>query len=169
MISAIFAMARGGVIGKENSLPWRIPKDWEYFKKTTLGTIIVMGRKTWDSIGRPLPGRRNVVLTRNKTFQPTGCEVCNTVDEVLDLIRESHEKEAFIIGGAEIYDVFMPYCDRLYVTFIDADILGDTYFSNPNLEGWKLVHSKTGEMDEKNTLPFEFQIYERAVQYNLYK
>ena len=159
MISAIFAMAQGGVIGRDNSLPWSLPADWAYFKRTTLGKIIIMGRKTWDSIGKPLPGRRSIVLTRNLDWAAHGCEVCHSVDEVLALVADA---DAFIIGGAEIYSAFMPYCKRLYVTVIDALISGDAYFPNPNLDGWKLISSIDGVMDEKNALPYQFRIYERA-------
>lgn len=158
MISAIFAMARNGVLGCDNKLPWHLPADMAYFKKKTLGHPVIMGRKTFESIGKPLPGRRNIILTRNILFAPKGCEVCPSVNEALGMI---HEEEAFVIGGSEIYDAFMPVYSRLYVTHIDVEVEGDCYFSNPDLIGWKLVSRVDGIIDHKNKFPHAFCIYER--------
>ena len=138
MISLIAGVDKNFLIGNNNTLPWgRIPADMKYFKETTTGKTIVMGRKTFASIGKALPNRENLILTRDAGFQAENCTVINSTDEVLKI--NTPDKEIFIIGGAEIYKIFLPYADRLYLTFIDGEFTGDTYFPVTDLAGWKKV------------------------------
>src|SRR5690606_2110364 len=160
MISFLWAEDENHLIGRNNDLPWRIPADLKYFKETTLGHPIVMGRKTYESIGKALPGRTNVILTRDENFEADGCIIFHTKDELLKLSKEQ-QKEIFITGGAEIYRLFMDVVDRLYVTKILHTFEGDTYFPEVNWDNWSLISSKPGVKDEKNPYDYEFRIYER--------
>jgi dihydrofolate reductase len=159
MISFVVAMDRNRLIGKENQLPWHLPADLAYFKKVTTGHTIVMGRKTYESIGRPLPNRKNVVLTRSEDFEASGCEVVHHLDDVLQMAKQ--EEECFVIGGTQIFSLFWDSVDRLYVTFIDHEFEGDTYFPEIEQEQWEVVSVDQGIVDEKNQYPHEFRIYER--------
>lgn len=160
MISFLWAEDENHLIGRNNDLPWRIPADLKYFKETTLGHPIVMGRKTYESIGKALPGRTNVILTRDESFEADGCIIFHTKDELLKWSKEQ-QKEIFITGGAEIYRLFMDVVDRLYVTKILHTFEGDTYFPEVNWDNWSLISSKPGVKDEKNPYDYEFRIYER--------
>jgi dihydrofolate reductase len=126
VVSLIAAVARNGAIGKDNQLLCRISEDLKFFRRTTLGSPIIMGRKTWDSVGRPLPGRRNIVITRNPQWQADGAECAGSLQAALDRIGDA--AKAFIIGGAEIYAQALPLADELVLTEIDADLDGDTFF-----------------------------------------
>jgi len=125
-LTGIVAMTPERVIGKDNDMPWHLPEDLKLFKRTTKGHPIVMGRKTWDSIGRPLPGRQNIVLTRNEDWSAEGAEVIHTPDDLKQL--ELQDEHVFIIGGAQVYQIFLPYLDSLYVSHIFASPEGDTKF-----------------------------------------
>ncbi|MDK2124288.1 dihydrofolate reductase [Parachitinimonas caeni] len=125
-LSLIAAVARNGVVGIDNKLPWHLPDDLKYFKATTSGHPILMGRKTFESIGRPLPNRRNIVLTTQAGWQAAGCEVVHSLDAALALV--SDEPEIFVIGGAQLYAATLPLAGKLYLTEIDADFAGDAYF-----------------------------------------
>lgn len=125
MLSIIAAIAKNGVIGNQGKLPWHLPEDLKHFKETTLGHPIVMGRKTFESIGKPLPGRENIVLTRDQTFQGKGVTV---IHSLADAIENHPDEEIFVIGGAEIYQLALPLADKLYLTLIDQEFPGDTYF-----------------------------------------
>ncbi|ARK31945.1 dihydrofolate reductase [Halalkalibacter krulwichiae] len=160
MISFIVAMDRNRAIGVNNQLPWHLPADLAFFKRVTTGHTIVMGRKTYESIGRPLPKRRNVVLTQNKDFRVEGCDVVTNVNEVLHLSKQ--EDECFIIGGTQIFSLFWEHVDRLYVTYIDEEFEGDTFFPEIEKEKWELVSVTEGIVDEKNRYPHEFRVYERV-------
>jgi len=156
-ISLIWAMSANWVIGKENTLPWRLPNDLKYFKKITSGKPVIMGLRTYESIGRPLPNRRNIVLS----FEPkeiTGVEVVCSIETSLALCKK--EKEVFIIGGASIYKQFLPLAHVLYMTFINEHIEGDIYFPAFKLDDWELKEVTQGICDEKNKLPHEFRVYE---------
>lgn len=159
MISFVVAMDQNRVIGKENQLPWHLPADLKYFKKVTTGHTIVMGRKTFESIGRPLPNRRNVVLTRDEQYEAEGCEVVNTIEEVLSIARK--EEECFVIGGTEVFMLFWDHVDRLYVTYIDESFEGDTFFPEIDRAEWEIVGVEEGVVDEKNRYRHEFRTYER--------
>lgn len=160
-ISLIWAMDENGLIGKNNELPWRLPRDFAFFKERTLNRTILMGRKTWDSLGgKPLPRRRNLVLTRDGSFDPAGAEVVHSLEEGLEQGRVPGE-ELMIIGGSEIYRIFLPYADKLIVTRIDRAFEGDTYFPEVDWTLWKAVKEEPGIQDEQNTYPYRFMEYER--------
>ncbi|WP_183255434.1 type 3 dihydrofolate reductase [Anoxybacteroides tepidamans] len=160
MISLIVAMDRNRVIGKDNKLPWHLPADLAYFKRVTMGHPIIMGRKTFESIGRPLPGRENIVVTRNRSFQPEGCTVIHSIDDIQKIAAERDE-EVFVIGGAELFQASLPFAGRLYITKIDASFPGDTFFPPFHEEDWCLVSSEKGPKDEKNPYDYVFLLYER--------
>ncbi|MCL1631776.1 dihydrofolate reductase [Sporolactobacillus sp. CPB3-1] len=161
MISFLLAMDRNQLIGRDNQLPWHLPDDLRYFKKITWGHPIVMGRKTYESIGRPLPGRENIVLTRNSNFTEKGARHFTSVDELMNS-GIAYGRECFVIGGAAVFKAFMPYADRLYITHIDAEFEGDTYFTDFHMSDWHLISSTAGNLDSKNHFPHDFRIYERA-------
>ncbi|MZQ84658.1 dihydrofolate reductase [Paenibacillus sp. 5J-6] len=157
-ISFIFAMDRNRAIGVNNTLPWHLPGDLKFFKAVTMGHPILMGRKTYESIGRPLPGRRNMILTQNTEFRAEGCEVIHSVDEA---VQEFRDQELFVIGGAEIFRLFAETVDRMYITFIEHEFEADTYMSDLDLSEWTLVSSEQGERNEKNPYEYYFRIYQR--------
>ncbi|MED3727124.1 type 3 dihydrofolate reductase [Priestia filamentosa] len=161
MISFIVAMDDNNLIGKDNALPWYLPADLAYFKKVTTNHTIVMGRKTYESIGRPLPNRQNVVLTHSTSFQEDGVTVIHSLDELKEMANHSNE-ELFIIGGARLYEQLLPVADRLYVTHIRATFDGDTHFPAFLKEEWKIIDSKEHKKDEKNAYDYEFVVYERS-------
>jgi dihydrofolate reductase len=137
-ISMIVARSRNHVIGRDNQMPWKISADLQFFKKVTMGHPVIMGRKTWESIGRPLPGRRNIVVSRNAHLQLTGAEVVNSLDAALSSLSEA--PRAFVIGGEQLFTQAFSKADRLYITEIEIDIEGgDTFFEVPNQSEWKEV------------------------------
>ncbi len=160
MISLLVAMDNNRLIGKDNDLPWHLPADLAYFKRVTMGHSIVMGRKTFDSIGRPLPGRENIIITRNTDYKADWCKVIHSIEEVLEMNQE--DKELFIIGGAEIFKEVLPHADRLYITEIDAVFEGDTFFPAFPLSEWQKTFSEEGPRDEKNPYDYKFVVYERT-------
>jgi dihydrofolate reductase len=160
MISHIVAMDQNRVIGKENRLPWHLPADLAYFKKVTMGHAIIMGRKTFESIGRPLPGRENVIITRNQSFQAKGCTVIHSIEEVRQFAAK-HNDEVFVIGGAELFRATFPFAERLYVTKIEASFSGDTFYPAFDESEWQLVSYTKGIKDEKNPYDYTFIVYER--------
>lgn len=137
-ISAIVAMAQNRVIGRQGQLPWRLPEDLKHFKALTLGHPIIMGRKTYESIGRPLPGRQNIVISRRANYEAHGVEVADSLEKALTLCQKGSD-EVFIIGGAEIYAAALPRTDRIYLTWIKKEIEGDTYFPNFDLKDFQEV------------------------------
>ncbi|MBM7584255.1 dihydrofolate reductase [Bacillus pakistanensis] len=159
MISFVWAMDQNGVIGKNNSLPWHLPADLKFFKETTMGHPIVMGRKTYESIGKPLPGRENIVLTRDASYKAEGCIVFHEVEDILHYADEK-EVEVMVTGGAEVFKMFLPFVDRLYVTKIYASFEGDTYIPKIPWEKFSLISNEKGPRNEKNPYDYEFQIYE---------
>ena len=158
MISIIVAVAENGVIGDRNALLWHISEDLRRFKTLTSGHPVVMGRKTYESLGRPLPNRRNVVISRQET-QIAGCEVVHSLDEALGLF--SADEEVFIIGGAQIYAAALPIADRFYLTRVGHSYEGDTRFPDWNPAQWKLVASERFECGAEYPYPFTFEVYER--------
>ncbi|RAT96628.1 dihydrofolate reductase [Brevibacillus sp. Leaf182] len=155
MISLIVAYARNQVIGKDGDMPWHLPADLKNVKELTTGKTIVMGRKTFESIGKPLPNRKNVVLTRSQDFHPEGVDVVHTKEEVLAM------GDVIIFGGAEIYRQFLDVVDRLYITEIDLETEGDTFFPAWDRDAYILVDKREGIVDEKNVHPHAFYVYER--------
>ncbi|MDQ0245514.1 dihydrofolate reductase [Bacillus fengqiuensis] len=160
MISFLVAMDQNRVIGKDNKLPWHLPADLKYFKELTMGHPIVMGRKTYESIGRPLPGRENIVITRDKDYTAEGCTVIHSISEVKEL-EEKRNDELFVIGGAEIFEQTFSIADRLYITMIEAVFEGDTYFPDFNEDEWVVVSKEKGVKDERNVYEHYFLVYER--------
>jgi dihydrofolate reductase len=157
-ISFIVAMDIQQAIGLGNDLPWRLPADLAYFKKTTLNHTILMGRKTYESMGKPLPSRTNVILTQNKEYEAEGCTIVHNVEEAVALFKN---EEVFVIGGAEIFKLFMPFVDRLYITLIEHEFEADTYFPEFDIEDWNLVSSEDGIKDAKNPYDYSFLVYEK--------
>ncbi|CAI8962970.1 Dihydrofolate reductase [Brevibacillus sp. IT-7CA2] len=155
MISLIVAYAHNQVIGKDGDMPWHLPADLKNVKELTTGKTIVMGRKTFESIGKPLPNRRNVVLTRSQDFHPEGIDVVHTKEEVLAM------GDVIIFGGSEIYRQFLDVVDRLYITEIDLETEGDTFFPAWDRDAYTLVDKREGIVDEKNVHPHAFYVYER--------
>ncbi|MCF8282058.1 MAG: dihydrofolate reductase [Bacteroidales bacterium] len=162
MVSAIVATARNLVIGHENQIPWYLPADLKYFKKMTTGHHVIMGRKSFQSIGRPLPNRTNVIITRDLFFVATGCTIVHSLEEALELAEANGETEAFIIGGGEIYHKSWPYLDRLYLTEVDTEPEGDVFFPAVNEMEWRELSSEAHPADEKNEFGFVFRILERV-------
>lgn len=159
-ISLIWAMDRRRLIGRNNGMPWRLPAEQAYFRTVTSGHAILMGRKTYDSLSKkPLPKRHNIVLTRERGFTAEGCTVVHTVEEAL---RIAERETVFVIGGSEVYALFLPVADRLYITEIDHEFEGDTYFPEFDLAEWRLVSREPGLTDEKNPYRYEFLVYERV-------
>lgn len=160
MISLIVAMDQNRVIGKDNQLPWYLPADLQYFKKVTMGKPIIMGRKTFESIGRVLPGRENIIVTRNQSYTNSDCTILHTIDEIKQYADQS-EQEVFVIGGAEIFKEILPVTDRIYITEIEASFEGDTYFPSLDENEWITSSSTPGIVDEKNVYAHRFVVLER--------
>lgn len=158
MISIIVAVAQNGVIGDKNSLLWHISEDMRFFKRTTSGHPVIMGRKTYESLGRPLPNRTNVVISRTQS-EIEGCTVVSSLEQAIALFP--NEEEAFIIGGAQIYALALDVADRIYLTRVEHDYEGDTSFPAWNSEQWQLISREAHECGEKYPHPFAFEIYER--------
>ena len=163
IVSSIVAVTKNGVIGKDNDIPWDLPKDMRYFKRTTLNHHIIMGRKNYEAMGNPLPKRTNIILTRDPFYISSSCLVAHSVEEALSMAYDNKEKEAFIIGGAQIYEASMPYWDKFYITEIDAEIEGDVYFPPVDYKEWNLISEEKHTKDESNPYDFIFKIYERNV------
>jgi len=153
-VSIIVAMAANGVIGRDNQLPWHLPADLKHFRQTTMGKPILMGRKTWESIGRPLPGRTNIVITRDSAYSAAGCEVVTSIDAAITAAGE--QDEVMVIGGAELYRQVLPYTDTIYLTRIHEVFEGDTRFPEIRNSEWHQVERIDCEADEKNTHDYSF-------------
>jgi dihydrofolate reductase len=160
ILSMVVAADEGNVIGKDNALPWCLPDDLKYFKNLTWGSPILMGRKTFESMGKPLPGRHSIVITRNQNWQYPGAEVAHSLEAALEAAKSRHVKEVFLIGGAEIFHSALPLADRIYLTRIYKRYDGDARF--PELDrGWKLQRETVVESD--GDLPrHSFQVWERG-------
>lgn len=161
MISLLVAMDRNHVIGINNQLPWRLPKDLRFFKEKTTGNTIIMGRKTYDSMGGALPNRKNVVLTRQDHEYPEKVEVIHELSTIKEWDKRNPMNEYFVIGGGNIFTQVMPIADRMYITFIDQDFDGDTYFPNFAEGDWTLTSKVKGDKDEKNPYDYYFLQYDR--------
>ena len=151
-------MGNNRVIGQANQLPWRLPADLKYFKSATMGKAMIMGRKTYETIGRPLPGRKNIILTRDKSYQAEGCLVVHSVESAL---KEAGDGEVMIIGGGQMYKQFLPLAGRIYVTQIDSEFEGDTFFPTLNNNQWDVVQRGQSVYDKDAQLTYNFVIYER--------
>ncbi len=155
-ISLIIAIAQNNVIGKDNSLIWRLSEDLKNFKKLTSGHSIIMGRKTYDSIGRPLPKRNNIVITRNETLKIEGCEVVNSLEQAFELAsRLEGSEEIFVIGGANIYQQAMRYVDKVYLTKVYAEPKGDAFFDLAQFDEWEVLEKQSFGKNEVNEFDFD--------------
>lgn len=161
LISAIVATAHHNVIGQGNQIPWYLPADLAWFKRTTLDHFVLMGRNSFRSIGRPLPKRTNVVITRDPFFTATGVLVAHSIQDALELALDAGETEAFILGGGEIYQQSMELWDRVYLTEVDVTVEGDTYFPALNPAEWREIFREAHAPDAKNEYAFTFRILER--------
>ena len=164
IISMNAAVAENRVIGNKNSIPWHLPADFKYFKDTTLGKTIVMGLNTFNSIGgKPLPGRKHIILNRDLDYvPPENCQVAHSIDEVLEMIKE--ESEAFICGGASVYKQFLPLSQKLYITEVHANPEGDTFFPEINKEEWNEAKREDHKTDGKNKYDYSVVVLERRWQ-----
>ncbi|MCV6604196.1 MAG: dihydrofolate reductase [Porticoccaceae bacterium] len=167
-IALIVAMARNGTIGRNNQLPWHLSGDLRYFKAVTMGKPVIMGRKTWESIGRPLPGRTNIVITRQQGWRPDGqvgdqVKVAHSLDQALQLAEQvataDGVSELMVMGGADIYRQALPAAQRLYITEVDADVEGDAFFPVPDSSQWKEVERTVG--DAGGDYPYDFVVFDR--------
>ena len=158
-LSIIVAMSNNRVIGRDNTIPWHLPADLRHFKQTTLGKPILMGRKTFESIGRPLPERRNIVMTRDNSYTAPGCTVVHSIDAALQAAAGSDE--VVVIGGAEFYRQVLPQVDTIYLTQIHADLEGDTFFPALDDEHWREVERENFEADDNNPYAYSFVTLER--------
>lgn len=154
------AMDKNRVIGYKNDIPWRLPRDWEYVKNTTIGHPIILGRKNYESIGKALCNRRNIVLTKDKNLSFEGCEMAHSINEVFELCK--NEEEIFIFGGEEIYKTFLPYVEKMYITNIHEEFGGDTFFPQVDYSKWKELSVERGITDDKNPHEYYFHVYERV-------
>jgi dihydrofolate reductase len=158
MISIIVAMDENGLIGKNNELPWYLPNDLKYFKTITTGNTILMGRKTFESIGKPLPNRKNVILTRNKNYSADNITVINSIEEI---DRLENNGDLYIIGGAEIFEALLEITDKLYITKIYSKFDGDVFFPEIEWDKWEVDSVEKGIVDENNIYPHDFFVYKR--------
>jgi len=156
MISMISAVSSNLVIGKGGKLPWSLPEDMRFFSKTTKFCPVVMGRKTFESIGRPLKDRTNIILTRDKSYKQEGCLVFSSVEEVVTAFGD---KNLMVIGGEEIYRQFLPFADRIYLTFIDKEFEGDTFFPDFQDGTWVKESEEKGIKNEENPYDYYFQVF----------
>ncbi len=159
VLSAIVAVSRNNAIGNKGSLPWKLPGEMAYFKKVTMGHPVIMGRVTFESIGRALPGRQNIVISSQKDYPAEGCNLVNSVDEALKAVAGA--EEVFIIGGSQIYQEVMPRLNKLYLTRVDADVEGDKFFEFDEAD-WKEVWSEHHPADGQNAYAYELQVWERV-------
>lgn len=160
MLSIIVAVAANGVIGNKGKIPWHLPADLAYFKARTMGHTLIMGRRTFESLGKPLRGRRTIVLTRDARFSAPGCAVARTPTEAMDLAGDG---EAFVAGGGEVYAAFLSVAQYLYITHVDAVFEGDAIFPPIRTDQWSAISETPGTVDGRNTIPHRFVVYERRV------
>jgi dihydrofolate reductase len=162
-LSLIVAVSRNGVIGIDNQLPWHLPEDLKYFKSVTMGKTLIMGRKTYDSIGHPLPGRTNIVVTRDASWQASGVEVAQSLEAAMSLGQkaclDAEADEIMVIGGEQIYRMTLPAADRLYLTQVDAEVEGDAFFPEVDFSQWKQVNELLPELTD--THPYRFLQFDR--------
>jgi dihydrofolate reductase len=158
-LSLIVAVSRNNVIGSEGALPWHLPDDLGHFKRLTTGKPVIMGRRTFESIGRPLPDRRNIVMTRQANYAAEGCEVVSSMNEALELVHGTDE--VMIIGGGLVYRDFLSHADRIYLTRVQADVEGDTHFPEIDEAAWQLVRSQHHAADDRHVYEFDLLVFER--------
>jgi dihydrofolate reductase len=158
----IAALSSNGVIGRDDTVPWRLSTDLKRLKALTMGHHVIMGRKTFETLPRPLPGRTNVVITRSTDYKPEGAVVVHSLEDAIRLAADAGDAEPFIVGGAEIYDLAMHRADRMYLTRVHAEVEGDTVFPDfDDVSEWRLTDAEHFEADEKNQYPYSFLTYDR--------
>ncbi|PHS71573.1 MAG: type 3 dihydrofolate reductase [Methylophaga sp.] len=158
-LAIIVATDQQGLIGKDNDLPWKLSADLQYFKRVTMGKPLIMGRNTHESIGRALPGRHNIIVTKNADYLAEGCTVVNSIKQALQLCRDVDE--VMVMGGASLYKQLLPEADKLYLTLVHAKLEGDTWFPDWDLSAWNEIGREDHSADEKNDHPYSFIEYER--------
>ncbi len=165
-VSAIVAVSANHAIGRENDLPWYLPEDLKFFKRTTMGKPVLMGRKTFESLGKPLPGRLNIVLSTQTDLQlPEGVVLCHTLEEGMKRLKKEGGEEVFVIGGGKVFAEAMPLFDRLYVTKVDMIVENaDAFFPEIDTTQWKLIWEECHTADERHAYNYTFQQYERINQ-----
>ncbi len=163
-VSLIVAVASGGVIGRAGALPWHLPKDLARFKRLTMGHYLIVGRRTWESIGRALPGRRMLVVTHepSRLQLPEDVHAVSSLDDALAAAQAAGDDEAFVAGGAEVYREALPHADRLYITRVHADVTGDTFFPPLEPDDWRELECEQVPADEKNAYTTTFSIFDRT-------
>jgi len=161
VIAMIVAVAKDNVIGADNDIPWYCPADLQHFKRTTMGAPVVMGRKTYESLKiQPLPGRRNIIISRNSDYQAAGCDIFSSIEAAMEQLASVDK--VFIIGGAELYKQMLPKAQELYVTQVDVAVTGDRYFPEISAQEWQLQSESDFDADEKNPHAMRFQYYQRS-------
>lgn len=165
IVSAIVAMSENRIIGKNNQLPWRLPADLKHFKAITTGHVILMGRKTYESIGKPLPNRINMIITRDVRFNARGCKIVHSVEEAIEQASAENQKEMFIIGGAQIYQQCLPQTQRIYLTIVHHHFDGDVSFPELNQSEWSEIERIRYPADNENIYSYSFVRLEREISY----
>jgi dihydrofolate reductase len=161
MIAIVVAASENNAIGLNNQLLWHLPNDLRFFKNTTWGGAVIMGRKTFDSVNKPLPGRTNIVVTTNKAWKADQVEVAGSIEDAIQIAQSLHHKDVFIIGGGAIYRQSMHLADRIYLTKVHADFEADVFFDQPDFSAWTLVSSAKHEPDDKHAFAYTFEIWDR--------
>ena len=161
IISLVVAASKNNAIGKDNKLLWCLPNDMKFFKNVTWGMPVVMGRKTFEALGKPLKGRKNIVITRQQDWYAEGTVAVKTLDDAQFLVKNMDVKEMMVIGGGEIYRMAFEKAKRIYITKVDAELEGDTYFPAIDPKEWKLVSKKDQDADEHHKYAYSFQVWER--------
>jgi len=162
IVSAIVAISKNRVIGRDNEIPWHLSGDMKFFKRTTMDHHVIMGRKTFMSMGRPLPKRTNIVITRDLYFVASGCIIARSIEEALEIAFDNEETEAFIIGGGEIYQQSLRYWDKIYLTEVDVEIPdGEIFFPELNLDEWRTLSTDKFPADENNDHAYKIKVLER--------
>lgn len=159
-LTLVAALDRNRVIGRDGRLPWHLPADLRFFKQTTMSKPLLMGRRTWNSIGRPLPGRRMIILSRDPAYRAEGCAVAHSLDEALEIARPA--AELMVIGGATLFEQTLPLAERLYLTRVEAEAPGDTWFPEWDEREWRLDWEEAHSADAQHAWPYRFQRWERA-------
>ena len=162
ILTIIVAMARNRVIGRDNALPWQLPADLQHFRRITLGKPVVMGRKTHESIGRPLPGRDNIIVSTDRNYHATGCRVMHSIKNTLASLQQM--PEVMVIGGASLYRETLACAGRIYLTLVHADIMGDTWFPELDACQWRQISREDFPADERNNYAYSFILLERVLQ-----
>ena len=166
-ISIIAAISENNAIGKDNKLPWHLPADLKHFKSLTIGHHIIMGRKTFESIGKPLPGRTTIIITRKTGYKADGCIIVSSIENAISAVK--NDSECFIIGGAEIFNQTVPLADKIYLTRIHQHIEGDTFFPDIAPGLWNKISEERNNPDEKNEYDYSFITYSKKISVNLFE